>query len=251
MSDYFEAEADNPVEVKGKERPLLPYRILKPRAVPTGDSRPLVGRAEEMQQFITLSETCLNWQRGRVIVVRGNPGSGKSRLAAEFLHVAREQGLNCHATAILDFGTRTGRDALRMLVQSLTGLVSDADEASRGDAISEVAAHGAEDARYAPFVYAMLDVEPPAKVRTLLSAIDTQARRKALLDTLCHLVGKLVSAASMLLLTWDIRWADPWMPAPLGALAAPPGDDHDYGVCRWLQRRGVAHRVAWPAGDEY
>ena len=85
----------------------------------------------------------------------------------------------------------------------------DADEVSRVDAISEFAAHGAEDAQYTPFLHAMLDVEPPAKVRTLLSAIDVQARRKASLDTLCHLVGKLVSAAPMLLLIWDIHWADP------------------------------------------
>jgi class 3 adenylate cyclase/tetratricopeptide (TPR) repeat protein len=220
VSDYFEAEAGQAVEVKGKERPLVPYRILKPRAVPTGASRPLVGRADEMQQFMTLSEACLNRQRGRVIFVRGDPGLGKSRLVAEFLHVAREQGLNCHATAILDFGARTGRDALRMLVQSLMGLAPDADEASRGEAILELAANGADDAQYVPFLYAMVDVEPPAQVRTLLSAIDVQARRKASMDTLCHLVGKLVSAAPTLLLIEDIHWADPWMLAPLGAVAA-------------------------------
>ena len=220
VSDYFDAEAGKAVEVKGKERPLVPYRILAERSVPKAGSRPLVGRSEEMRQFTILTEACLQRQRGRTIFVRGDPGLGKSRLVAEFLHVAREQGLHCHATVILDFGARTGRDALRMLVQSLMGLAPDADQASRAEAISELAAGAAKDADCVPFLYAMLDVEPPANVRSLLSAIDVQARRKSSLDTLCHLVATQAAAGPMLLLIEDIHWADPWMLAPLGALAA-------------------------------
>lgn len=220
VSDYFEAEAGQAVEVKGKERPLVPYRILNERAVPTGGSRPLVGRSEEMQQFMGLAEACLNRRRGRVVFVRGDPGLGKSRLVAEFLHVAREQGLICHTTSILDFGARTGRDALRMLLQSLLGLEPDADAASRAQLIAGLAAGSASDAEYAPFLYAMLDVDPPDHVRSLLSAIDVQARRKSSLETLRHLVTKQASAAPTLLLVEDIHWADPWMLAPLGDLAA-------------------------------
>ena len=220
VSDYFEAEAGQAVEVKGKERPLVPYRILRERAVPTGGSRPLVGRTEEMQQFTTLAAACLKRQRGRVIFVRGDPGLGKSRLVAEFLHVAREQGLICHTTSILDFGARTGRDALRVLLQSLLGLAPDADVASRAQVISGLAAGNASDAEYAPFLYAMLDVELPDQVRSLLSAFDVQARRKSSLETLRHLVATQASAAPTLLLVEDIHWADPWMLAPLGALAA-------------------------------
>ena len=39
---------------------------------------------------------------------------------------ARELGITCHAATVLDFGARTGHDALRMLVQSLLGLPADA-----------------------------------------------------------------------------------------------------------------------------
>lgn len=220
VSDFFDAEAGQAIEVKGKERPLVPYRILAARSVPKAGSRPLVGRVEEMQQFTALVQACTQRQRGRVVFVRGDPGLGKSRLVSEFLHVAREQGLQCHATAILDFGARTGRDALRALLQSLLGLPPDADAPSRAELIAEFAAGGARDAACAPFLYAMLDVEPPEDVRSLLSAMDVQARRRSSLDTLCHLVARQVATGPTLLLVEDIHWADPWMLAPLGALAA-------------------------------
>ena len=54
VSDYFEAEAGAPIEVKGKERPLVPWRIVAERVVHRAGSRPLVGRADETQQFGTL-----------------------------------------------------------------------------------------------------------------------------------------------------------------------------------------------------
>ena len=220
VSDYFEAEAGHAVEVKGKERPLVPYRILNTRAVPTGGSRPLVGRDEEMQQFMTLSEACLNRQRGRVIFVRGDPGLGKSRLVAEFLHVAREQGLICHVTSILDFGARTGRDAIRLLAQSLLGLPPDADAAGRADALAQLASISAGSSDHSTFLYDLLDAAPPASIRSLLSAIEASAWQKSTLDALCHLARPGAAAAPMLLLIEDIHWADPWTLKQVAALAA-------------------------------
>ncbi|HEX7438388.1 MAG TPA: adenylate/guanylate cyclase domain-containing protein, partial [Caldimonas sp.] len=43
VSEYFEAEAGAPVEVKGKERPLVPYRIRTERAAPASGDAALVG----------------------------------------------------------------------------------------------------------------------------------------------------------------------------------------------------------------
>ncbi len=220
VSDYFDAEAGRAIEVKGKERPLVPYRILRQRTVPKAGSRPLVGRTEEMQQFATLADACLQRQRGRVVFVRGDPGLGKSRLVAEFLHVAREQGLHCHSTSILDFGARTGRDAIRMLVQSLLGLSPDSDQASRAEAIMQAMAGGANGADHTPFLYDLLDVSPPTAVRSLLSAIDVATRQKSTLDALCQLARGQAAATPMLLLVEDIHWADPWTLKQLGALAS-------------------------------
>jgi class 3 adenylate cyclase/tetratricopeptide (TPR) repeat protein len=209
VSDHFEGEAGQAIEVKGKERPLVPYRIVGERAVPKGGMRPLVGRAEEVQQFETLVHACLSRHRGRIVFVRGDPGLGKSRLVAEFLDLARERGLVCHATTILDFGARTGHDAIRKLMQSLMGLAPDADEASRRDAIVRSALRAADGADLTPFMFDLLDVTPPAPVRALLSAVEDETRRSQAVEALGQLVRQQVALAPTLLLIEDIHWADP------------------------------------------
>ncbi len=210
VADYFDAQAGTAVEVKGKERPLLPYRILRERAVPHGGSRPLMGRSEEMQQFGILLQACVQRRRGRVVLVRGDPGLGKSRLVAEFVDNAREQGLNCHATTIQDFGARTGHDAIRVLVQDWMGLAPDADEASRAAAIALQFGAGTDAAVHRPFLYELLDVAPPAEARALLSAVDAGVRRRATLDAMAYLLRAELEQGPTLLLVEDIHWADAW-----------------------------------------
>jgi tetratricopeptide (TPR) repeat protein len=219
VSDYFEAEAGTPIAVKGKEQPLVPWRIVAERTVHRAGSRPLVGRVDETQQFGALLDACLGRQRGGVVVVRGDPGIGKSRLVAEFVNAARGRGLDCHHTSILDFGASTGHDAMRRLAQSLLGLAPDVDEASRSNAIDTFAA-GPGAAQHAPFLYLLLDVTMPASMRALLSAIDVRVRQTSTLDALCELVRWHGLGPPLLLLVEDIHWADPWTLEQLGALAA-------------------------------
>jgi len=210
VADYFEATVGTAVEVKGKERPLLPYRILSERLVPQGGSRPLVGRDDEMQQFDTLVLACVQRRRGRIVLVRGDPGLGKSRLVAEFADHAREEGLTCNVTTIQDFGARTGHDAIRVLVQDWIGLAPDADEASRAAAIALQFGPGSEHAQHRPFLYELLDVTPPSEVRTLLSAIEASVRQRSTLDALACLLRAELTQGPTLLLIEDIHWADAW-----------------------------------------
>lgn len=220
VADFFDALPGTAVEVKGKERPLLPYRILHERAVPYGGSRPLMGRSDEMQQFGILLQACVERRRGRVVLVRGDPGLGKSRLVAEFVDNAREQGLACHVTTIQDFGARTGHDAIRVLVQDWMGLASDADEASRAAAIALQFGAGTDAAPHRPFLYELLDVAPPSEARALLSAVDAAVRRRATLDAMAYLLRAELEQGPTLLLIEDIQWADAWTLQQLEPLLA-------------------------------
>ncbi len=208
VSDYFEATAGTAVEVKGKERPLLPYRILSERTVPHGGTRPLVGRDEEMQQFDTLVRACVQRGRGRIVLVRGDPGLGKSRLVAEFVDHAREHGMTCNATTIQDFGARTGHDALRVLVQEWMGLAPDADEASRAAAIALQFGVGSDNVQHQPFLYELLDVSPPPEVRALLSAIESSEHQRSTLDAVGCLLRSELAQGPTLVAVEDIHWAD-------------------------------------------
>ena len=223
VSEFFDADPGAPIEVKGKERPVTPYRIRSERSVPESNSRPLVGRTEELREFVALTEACLQRAKGRVIIVRGDPGVGKSRLVAEFLRVARELGFSCHSASVLDFGAKTGRDAVRSLAQSLFGLPPNAEETARREAVARTTTKQRIAADQALFLYDLVDVAPPPELRRLLAAMSSSAREKGALQALSNLVRDTGSAAPVLLLVEDIHWADAWILERLAALAGLAG----------------------------
>jgi len=220
IADAFEARAGDAVEVKGKEQPLVPYRICGERAASESSARPLVGRAEEVRQFASLAQSCIEHRRGRVIVLRGDPGIGKTRLAAEFLAVARNLRFSCHRALVLDFGAQTGRDAVRSLVQSLLAVGPDADEAARRNAVARASAQGLVGAEREIFLYDLADVAPPAAQRAIHAAISVAARQRGTLEALAELVRNSSRARPLLLLVEDIHWADAATLERLATLAA-------------------------------
>jgi len=220
VSGFFDADPGVAVEVKGKVQPVTPYRIRTEGAAPGSSQRPLVGRAEELQQFVSLGEACRKRAKGRVVLVRGDPGLGKSRLATEFLRVAGEQGFACHSACVLDFGPRTGRDVIRDLVQSLLGLPANSDESARREEVARRKTELRIAEEQALFLYDLADVAPPPELRALLVAMSSVAREKAALQSLCGLVRDIGKSAPLVLLVEDIHWADAWALERLAALAA-------------------------------
>jgi class 3 adenylate cyclase/tetratricopeptide (TPR) repeat protein len=219
VSDHFEAEAGAPVEVKGKERPLSPYRIRGARAAPAPGGGSLVGRDEELRDFAALASACVERKRSRVVVVRGDPGVGKSRLVAEFATAARTLGFSCHCATVLDFGAQTGRDAVRSLARSLLGVASTAEEAERRAAIESAGAARPDAADRRLFLYDLLDVTPPPELRALAAAMSTAAREQGSLHAVCDLAASAGTTAPLLLVVEDIHWADAWTLERLAALA--------------------------------
>src|SRR5262249_26436315 len=90
IRNNFELEARNAQRVKGVEEPVAHYRVIAERAPgPTSGQGPLVGRDEELAQLERA------WTRARAgtlsaagLVLRGEPGIGKSRLAVAAAEMA-------------------------------------------------------------------------------------------------------------------------------------------------------------------
>jgi class 3 adenylate cyclase/tetratricopeptide (TPR) repeat protein len=219
VADFFEADASAPIEVKGKEQPLVAYRVRRAREGAAAGGALLVGREEEQRDFRALAEACAERKRSRVVVVRGDPGVGKSRLVAEFIAAARSLGFSSHAAAVLDFGAETGRDAVRSLARSLLGVPGTSDEAARRDAIERASTAQPTAPERRLFLYDLLDVAPPLDLRALAAAISTGAREKGSLHALCDLATTASSATPLLLVVEDIHWADTWTLERLAALA--------------------------------
>jgi len=62
VSDAFDADSTHPLALKGKDQPLVAYRIRGVRKAPAGDATALVGRDEELGDFRALSK------RGRRVI---------------------------------------------------------------------------------------------------------------------------------------------------------------------------------------
>jgi len=219
VSDAFDAESTAPLALKGKDQALVAYRILGARKAPAGDATALVGRDEELRDFRALAEACAQRRRSRVVIVRGDPGVGKTRLVAEFVAIGRDLGFSCHGAPVLDFGAETGRDAVRSLARSMLGVDGAADEETRRTAIERASQARSMAPEQLLFLHDLLDVAPPAELRALAAAMSTTAREQGSLHALCEIVATVGAALPLLLVVEDIHWADAWTLERLAALA--------------------------------
>ncbi|MFO7165462.1 MAG: adenylate/guanylate cyclase domain-containing protein [Mycolicibacterium hassiacum] len=71
------------VRVKGRTAPVTGYRWLRRRS-DTADPAPFVGRGEELRRLQAVRDDAIRSRVARLVTVIGDPGVGKSRLAAEF-----------------------------------------------------------------------------------------------------------------------------------------------------------------------
>jgi class 3 adenylate cyclase/tetratricopeptide (TPR) repeat protein len=219
VSTLFEAEPGAEIHVKGKMQPVVPYRI-RGELGQAETGRPFIGRTEELQQFGTLLGSCRALGRGRLIIVRGDPGIGKTRLLDEFQARAAADGFACHRAAVLDFGTETGRDAVRSLVRGMLGLGTDAGEPERRAAAEHACADTMTAVENEMFVCELLDVDPPPAQRPIYAALSREARVRGMDETLCDLVRYASAQRPRLLLVEDVHWADAWTLERLALIAA-------------------------------
>lgn len=71
------------VQVKGRTAPVAVYQWLG-RQQETGDTVPFVGRSDEIRRLRAVFDHAAAARAARLVTVTGDPGVGKSRLAAEF-----------------------------------------------------------------------------------------------------------------------------------------------------------------------
>ncbi len=134
--------------------------------------------------------------RGRLALVSGEPGIGKSRLCAEIAEQARAKGM-----AVL-VGHSSEQEAVPYLpfveiLESCVEHTEDIEELRR--AIGE---EGPELARLLPRLMRMLPGLPPP-----LDLSPAQARRQ-LFDSVCNFVARQADQRPLLLILEDLHWAD-------------------------------------------
>jgi len=208
------------ITLKGLTRPLQAWHVRGiGEAGSATSTHAIAGRQGEIGQFSAAIETARAAGRGHMLVVRGDPGIGKTRLIEEFGALAVTRGFALHRALVLDFGAHS-YDPVRTLVRSLCGLEIVADAAARAEATDAGTASGciAPDDRL--FINDLLDLPLTLDQRSTYDAMDSATRSQRRHEVVSKLVQHAAKQTPLLIVVEDLHWADTDTLAQLAVLAA-------------------------------
>jgi class 3 adenylate cyclase/DNA-binding winged helix-turn-helix (wHTH) protein len=213
LGGLFEYRDLGGVEVKGNAAPVTAWQVLRPSAVASrfealrGSAlTPLVGRDEELGLLLR------RWARaqtgdGQVVLISGEPGIGKSRIAAELggrLHAEPHIRLRYFCSpyrqdsALFPFIDQLGR---------ASGFAPDDPPAARLEKLEALLTRAAPPNEDMAFIADLLSL--PASGRHPLPNLSPQRKKERTLEALIRQLEGLALQQPVLMVFEDEHWADP------------------------------------------
>jgi class 3 adenylate cyclase len=133
VREWADGEPVDPLELKGKERPVPAWRVRSVAGVTEARDgeralrAPLVGRRRELALLAQSFERAEADRSCQLVTLFGTAGVGKSRLASEFLG-ARHRGVRVLASRCLSYGDGTSLWPLLEMLRSSAGLTGGEDD---------------------------------------------------------------------------------------------------------------------------
>lgn len=212
VADATEARHVGPVTLKGKREPVDGYEIVRwtggsgRRRGIEGLISPLVGRDRERDQ-LRAALPAVRAGRGRVAVILGEPGIGKSRLLAELRRAAStgEDPLAWHEVRCPSYGQGLPYQLVASLARSLLGLPP--VELAGDVASSESRGHDAPRVDE-PGLAHLLGLEVPPDAASEFERLGPVVRQARYVDALGRTIEHAASDAALALVCEDAHWAD-------------------------------------------
>ncbi len=221
VGERFETAPQAAQAVKGVEAPLSSWVVRRERwgrAVATYRwPAPLVGRHGELEQLQAA------WQvRPGAVLVRGDPGMGKSRLVGALAAVASAEGAEVVEIIGSPFHREAGFQPLRTLIEGRCDIRVDEDAGERlGHLRRHLAAGGLDE--LVPLLAPVLGIAPAAGFTP--PASDAHKLHEEISAAMARYLAAAVGAGPMLLVAEDIQWFDESTADLVTRLAGRPPDD--------------------------
>jgi class 3 adenylate cyclase/tetratricopeptide (TPR) repeat protein len=205
----FHCQARGAVELKGIPEPVPIWQVMGEvqETIPQ-TQLPFIGRQAELAQFSDGLHQCRTSGQGLGLLLKGEPGIGKTRLLAEYRHLAQQQDVTWHQGLVLDFGMAKGLDAIANILRSLMGLPPNADTAAQRQAIAAIATRHGWPAEQQAFLHDLLSLSPPTELRSLYDAMDAATRSAGKAELVTQLVAQAAAVAPLVIAIEDLHWAD-------------------------------------------
>lgn len=191
--------------LQGFAQPQRVHRLLGIADGADPDAGPLIGRAAELDQLITLLAGLGRSGEGRLVVLRADAGLGKSRLVRELERRAPRHGVAVHWALVLDFGAVQGHGALAALTRSM---------------LDDPAAQPLDQYALDPFLASMAGLPLTDGGDRLIAAtpIDERSRRQR--EAFLALARERTARTPLLMVVEDVHWADRGTMLGLAAIAS-------------------------------
>lgn len=219
VGDLFHTASRGEHVVKGLTEPIEVWRIDGlADAAALGEDR-IFGRNDELSRLAGELDACRTSGKGRVIVLQGEPGIGKTRLLTELGRLPEASAFQRLRCTVLDFGVAAERAPLHTLARGLLGLAPDATFNARAKAAETAVAAGRVDPAYLPHLSNLLDLSLSADQAETFGAMDHLERTNGRRAVLKGLIGSACHEQPLLVEFEDVHWAAPQDLADLGELA--------------------------------
>jgi predicted ATPase len=207
QGEYLLREVDK-IRVKGKNEPVRHFLVrgLTDGAAPEpGVERQMVGRGEELARGLAALEAA-GRGAGRIVVLSGEVGVGKTRLALELAQEAAGRGVTVVSGQSVSFLRDTvayypWSEMLRGLLAVPVGVSSEEQLAALEKSMASVHLSGWEP--LLAEVLGLSTVETP-----LTASLDPRLRQQRLFDLVLELVAHYSRDGALLLWMEDLQWAD-------------------------------------------
>lgn len=221
LAGLFAFEDLGPVPIKGLSEPVKAWRLgSTSQARARVERLPFVARRAELTQFEGMLHNCLSNNDGQALLIRGEPGIGKSRLLDEFRLRAQARGFAWHTALVLDFGTGKGSDAIATVLRGLLGVADDASQAQQLAAVADLLASQMPTEQQQAFALDLLSLPQPAALRSIYDAMNSAMRDSGKQDLLRALLASRAAQHPTAIVIEDVHWADRGTLALLAGMAS-------------------------------